>query len=70
VVGSVIHNPLDDDILLLPHKSVIPVFRIINTEVCREHVDAGHGGREHAGAAVVCVADVEHGMGEDDDLIL
>ena len=66
---TVIHYPLQDDILLLPHKSVIPEFRTKNTEVGREHVDAGHRGGEHAGAAVICVADVEHGMGEDDHLV-
>ena len=65
----VIHCPLQDDILLLPHKSVLPPFRINNTEVGREHVDAGHRGREYAGAAVICVADVEHGVGEDDHLV-
>jgi len=70
LVGTVIHKPLDDDILLLPHKSVIPDFCMNETEVGREHVDAGHRGREHAGAAVICVTDVEHGMGEDDHLVL
>ena len=37
--------------------------------MCREHVDAGHRGREHSGAAVVGVTDVEHGMGEHDHLV-
>jgi len=44
----------------------MPACLRIKTEVCREHVDAGHRCREHAGAAVVCVTDVEHGMGEHD----
>ena len=39
------------------------------TKMCREHVDAGHRGGEHAIAAVVCVTDVEHGMREYDDLV-
>ena len=69
IVVIVAHTPLDDDILLLPHKSVIPVESSYKTEVCREHVEAGHRGREHAGAAVVGVTDVNYGMGEDDDLV-
>ena len=60
---TVIHNAFHDDILLLPHKSVMPVVPSYKTEVCREHVDDGHRGREHSGAAVVGVTDVEYGMG-------
>jgi len=66
---TVIHTPLNDDIFFFFYKGISPFFRIINTEVGREHVDAGHWCREHAGAAVVGATDVKHGMGEDNHLV-
>ena len=57
------------DVLLLPHKRVIPAFTEMNTEVGREHVDAGYRGDEYASAAIVCVADVKHGVRKHDHLL-
>ena len=63
------NKSFNDDILFFFYNGISLLFYICKTKVCREHVDAGHRGRELAGAAVVCVTDVEHGMREHDDLV-